>query len=284
MKRVILFLSAVGVLALAGVCVFFFMSGKDGGPEEKFEGKLRVGMECDYAPYNWQEDKASDTNVPLANRTGLYAEGYDVQMAKAIAEQMGVEMEIDKVPWDTLLSALKDKQIDVIISGMADLEERKALPDYSASQTYNVNVAEYCVVLKEDSRYRDSTTLVDFYGARLVGQKGSRLDTVIDQIPGVNHLTPTDTFSQMLEFLMTDKADGIVLDLDSAETYLKEYPGLAVARFTKGQGFELGFTGICVWTRREDKALLKAVNKAIDGIPSEIRQKLLDLVKAKIGA
>ena len=272
------------LLLLSGVCAYFFVGGETSVPEGKFEGPLRVGMECDYAPYNWQEDKPSDTNVPLANRYGLYAEGYDVQMAKAIAGEMGVEVEIDKVPWNTLLPALKDKQIDVIISGMADLEERKALPDFSASLTYNVNVAEYCLVLREDSRYREGTTLADFYGARMVGQKGSRLDAVIDQIPGVNHLTPTETFSQMLELLEADKADGIVVDTASAEAFVKEHRGFAMARFARGQGFNIGFTGICVWTRRSDKTLLRDINKALDGIPPETRQRFLDLVQAKVGA
>ena len=282
MKKIIAGL--LGLLLLAGVGAFFIFGDDDDGGPGNFEGKLRVGMECDYVPYNWQEEKASDTNVPLANRIGLYAEGYDVQMAKAIAEQMGVEMEIDKVPWNTLLPALKDKQIDVIISGMADTAERMALPDFSASKTYNVNVAEYCVILRKDSRYLEASTLVDFYNARLIGQKGTRLDAVIDQIPGVKHLPPIETFSQMLEYIESGKADAGVMDLESAESAVKGHSDLAIVRLARGQGFALGFTGICVWTRKEDKALLKAVNKALSNISTESRQQLLELVRSKVGA
>ena len=45
-------------------------------------GQLRVGMECAYAPNNWQEAEASDTNVPIENVPGSFAEGYDVQWAR----------------------------------------------------------------------------------------------------------------------------------------------------------------------------------------------------------
>ena len=52
--------------------------------------EFRVGMECAYAPNNWQESEATDSNVPVENVAGTYAEGYDVQIAKAIAEGLGV--------------------------------------------------------------------------------------------------------------------------------------------------------------------------------------------------
>ena len=50
--------------------------------------EFRVGMECAYAPSNWQESEASDTNYPVENVPGAYAEGYDVQIAKIIADQL----------------------------------------------------------------------------------------------------------------------------------------------------------------------------------------------------
>ena len=58
--------------------------------------EFRVGMECAYAPNNWQESEATDSNVPVENVAGTYAEGYDVQIAKAIAEGLGKELVIVK--------------------------------------------------------------------------------------------------------------------------------------------------------------------------------------------
>ena len=58
--------------------------------------EFRVGMECAYAPNNWQESESTDSNVPVENVAGTYAEGYDVQIAKAIAEGLGKELVIVK--------------------------------------------------------------------------------------------------------------------------------------------------------------------------------------------
>ena len=63
-------------------------------------------MECAYAPNNWQESEATDSNVPVENVAGTYAEGYDVQIAKAIAEGLGKELVIVKLSWDGLIDAL----------------------------------------------------------------------------------------------------------------------------------------------------------------------------------
>ena len=52
---------------------------------------LIVGMECGYPPFNWTENKKSDTNYPIEG-TSLYAEGYDVQIAKIIAEKLGCKL------------------------------------------------------------------------------------------------------------------------------------------------------------------------------------------------
>ena len=81
-------------------------------------GQLRVGMECAYAPNNWQESEASDTNVPIENVPGAYAEGYDVQIARIIADQLGLELVVVKMDWDGLIEALNQGQIDAIIAGM----------------------------------------------------------------------------------------------------------------------------------------------------------------------
>lgn len=62
--------------------------------------EFRVGMECAYAPNNWQESEATDSNVPVENVAGAYAEGYDVQIAKAIADGLGKELVIVKLSWD----------------------------------------------------------------------------------------------------------------------------------------------------------------------------------------
>ena len=164
---------------------------------------------------------------------------------------------------------------------MADTPARLEMPVFTASKTYNVNVAEYCLMVRADSLYTEAFSLADFYGARVMGQRGTNFDAVIDQIPGVKHLQPVETLSQMMASLIGKNADAVVVDLESAEAYTKTYPGTAFVRFRSNEGFRLSFTGICVWTRRADKGLLKAVNDALSQIPTEKRQELMDLMRAK---
>jgi len=112
---------------------------------------LRVGMECAYAPNNWEEDQLSDTNASIMNNPGFYAEGYDVQIARLIAESMNRKLEIVKIPWDGLLEALNRGQIDIIVSGMVDSREHKQAALFS--DTYAVERTEYGLLVNGDSKF-----------------------------------------------------------------------------------------------------------------------------------
>ena len=104
----------------------------EANPLAYLNGQLRVGMECAYAPNNWQESEATDTNVPIENVPGAYAEGYDVQIARIIADQLGLELVVVKMDWDGLIEALNQGQIDAIIAGMADTESRKEAINFTS--------------------------------------------------------------------------------------------------------------------------------------------------------
>ena len=75
------------------------------------EGILRVGMEVNYAPFNWSQPNGSNEAFPVSNSPGEYANGYDVQIAKLIAEGLGLELEIIKIDWDGLIPALQSGKI-----------------------------------------------------------------------------------------------------------------------------------------------------------------------------
>ena len=107
---------AMVLLAAAGVCE-----------------TLRVGMECNYAPYNWTQSDASENAVAIA--AGGYADGYDVRIAKIIADKLGMDLEIVKTEWDGLTPALLSGNIDVIIAGMSPTAERKMTIDFTDSST-----------------------------------------------------------------------------------------------------------------------------------------------------
>ena len=81
------------------------------------EGTLRVGMECDYAPFNWTQTEPSETSVALPD--GTYADGYDVQIALLVAEGLGMELEVVKTDWTGLPTA--------VMSGKIPCENKKTV-------------------------------------------------------------------------------------------------------------------------------------------------------------
>lgn len=153
-----------GLLSMM-LCTLAACSSKDAPVNDTDnQNVLRVGMECAYAPNNWQEDQASDTNLPIENVSGFYAEGYDVQMAKQIGDALDAEIVIVKLSWDGLIDSLKSGQIDMVIAGMADTKDRRQSVNFS--DFYSVRKTEYVIVVDENSSYANADSLSDFAGDR----------------------------------------------------------------------------------------------------------------------
>lgn len=93
---------------------------------------LRIGMEAAYAPFNWTQDDDSNGAVKI-DGTNQYANGYDVQIAKKIAKDLGKEPLVVKTKWEGLVPALTSGKIDMIIAGMSPTAERKQEIAFSSS-------------------------------------------------------------------------------------------------------------------------------------------------------
>ena len=105
---------------------------------ETTNGVLRVGMECAYEPYNWTDTEGTSLGaVPISGegKDGLYANGYDVQIAQYVANKLGMKLEIYAIEWDSLLPALESGTIDAIVAGMSPTAERAQQIDFT--NTYN---------------------------------------------------------------------------------------------------------------------------------------------------
>ena len=249
-------------------------------PLASYNGQLRVGMECAYAPSNWQESEASDTNVPVENVPGAYAEGYDVQIARIVADALGLELVIVKMDWDGLIPALNAGQIDCIIAGMMDTAARREAINFS--EPYKETI--YAMMVNAGSAYENATSIQDFSGASVLGQRDTALDTVIDQIEGVNHLTAVASVPDMVARLQQGACDAIVINLESASVYTETNPDFVVIEFEGDNGFELPAKGSCVGVRKSDDALLALVNEALAGIDSETRLAMWDTAVANAPA
>lgn len=101
-------------------------------------GTLKIAMECDYAPFNWSQTTNANGAVKIQG-SDLYANGYDVQIAKYIAAEMGMELEIYSAKWGALISGVQAGTYDGIIAGMSPTEEREAEVDFTDCY-YNSNL------------------------------------------------------------------------------------------------------------------------------------------------
>ena len=189
-------------------CVFALSACNKNGDEHK--EKLVVGLECAYIPFNFTQMTDANGAVKISNAEG-YANGYDILIAKRIADALGKELVITKLDWDSLVPGVKTGTLDLIIAGMSPTAERRESIDFSDSY-YESNLV---IVVRKDGRYATATSLSDFAGANLVAQQGTFHDAALEaQAPtyGITRGTPMATFPDMTVALNSKAIDGYVAE------------------------------------------------------------------------
>ena len=225
---------------------------------------LRVGMECNYAPFNWSTTKGSEYTQPISSAD--YCDGYDVVVAKNLADKIGKKVEIVKLDWDNLILSLNNNQIDAVIAGMTATDERKQQVNF----TDPYYVSEEVLIVKKDSQYTSATSLEDFKGATVQGQMNTIYDEVIDQIPGVNHMPAAETFPAAIQALQAGSVDAVTSELPVANGVVSANPDLAIVRFAEGKGFKAD-TSVSIAVRKNDDELLNALQDALKTIDPDTR-------------
>lgn len=194
---------------------------------------LVVGMEANYAPYNWNQPTDANGAVKIDGTAG-YAGGYDVEVAKAIAEKLNRRLVIKQIAWEGLIPAVQNGAIDIIIAGMSETPERAESVDFT--QPYYDS--RYVMLVKKGSTYEKATKLEDFSGAKIIGQKGTNYDRVIPQIPGVQHETPLGTVPLIVHAIASGVVDGTVLDKPVGISVTLANPELVMVEFPPESGFQ----------------------------------------------
>lgn len=242
-------------------------SGEDAGTKEP----LRVGMECDYAPFNWTQ--SNDENGGYAIGNGEFAGGYDVEIAKRIADSMDRELVIVKTIWDGLPPAATSGKIDLIIAGMSPTEDRKKTLDFSDAYY----VSEYVMVVKKDGEFANATSLEDFDNTKISAQLGTFNYDLVDQVPNVQKQQALETFSALIVALDSGKIDGYIAEVPAAKSAISANPSLTYVEFAEGSGFEyeMSDASVAVGINKGNEELVEAVNKALSEISEEMRESLM---------
>lgn len=198
---------------------------------ETTKNTFTVGMECDYAPFNWTQVEDSETAIKISDVD--YCDGYDVVMATRIANELGLELEVKKVSWDNLIPSINNGDIDAIIAGMTDTEERRQEVDF----TDPYYASQMVIIVKADSDLVDITDIQQLSGRKVMGQLATLYDDVIDQIDGVIHMTPQDAYPRMVLALNEGEVDAITAEMPVAQGVVAANDGLAIVTFEEGHGF-----------------------------------------------
>ena len=231
---------------------------------------LRIGMEAAYAPFNWTQDDDSNGAVKI-DGTNQYANGYDVQIAKKIAKELGKKPLIVKTSWNGLIPALTSGKIDMIIAGMSPTEERKK--EIAFSNSYYTS--EPVVLVQKNGAYAQAKTLDDFKGAKITSQQGVYLYNLISQLKGAKQETAMGDFAQMRQALESGVIDGYISERPEALTAEAANSAFKMIQFKKG--FEVGKedASIAIGMQKDDQRMAK-VNEAISKISSQDQVKLMD--------
>ena len=192
---------------------------------------LTVAMECAYAPYNWTQTDDSNGAVQIRDSSD-YAYGYDVMMAKKIAEALGQEVQIVKLDWDSLVPAVMSGDVDCVIAGQSITSERAQQVDFSDPYYY----ASIVTLVKKDSPYASAASVADLAGATCTSQLGTIwYDICLPQIENANILPAQETAPAMLVALDSGAVDIVVTDRPTGQAALVAYPDFTLLDFGGGE-------------------------------------------------
>lgn len=231
---------------------------------------FKVGLEAGYAPFNWTQMDDANGGVKIEGASE-YAGGYDVEIAKKIAEGLGKELVIVKTEWDGLVPALTSGKIDAIIAGMSPTAERKETIDFSD----NYYKSDLVMVVKNGGKYDGATSIQDFKGAKVTAQLNTFHYSVIDQIEGVAKQPAMDSFPAMRVALESGMIDGYVSERPEGVSAQSANSNFKMIEFKEGFTTSDEDTAIAVGVAKGSE-LTGKINEILAGISEEQRQEIMD--------
>ncbi len=238
-------------------------TGDYGDFETVEEGKLIMSTNAQFPPYELVSDGEG------FNGTGF--EGIDVEIASAIADKLGLELQIDDMDFDSALVAVQNGSSDVVLAGLSYSEERDEILDFTDSYATGVQV----VIVKEGS---DVT--LDNLGEKMIGtQRGTTGYIYASDTPenggyGEDHVSGYDNGATAVQALVNGQVDAVIIDEAPAKEYVAANEGLTIL---PGNWVEEQY---CAAVNEGNEALLNAINTALnelieDGTVEEIIAKYI---------
>lgn len=235
---------------------------------------LKVGMECAFAPYNWTQANNSNNAVPISNSPGEYANGYDVMMAKKIADSLGYDLQIVKSEWDGLAPGVASGKLDAAIAGMSITEERKKTVDFT-NVYYKASIF---ALVRSDSKYASAKGLADLKGAKCTSQQNTIWYDMLKQIPGANIQPAMKNVPALIVALTSGKTEVFVTDKPTAMAASYANKSLVMLDFSKGgNDFKASDedVNLGIAVSKQAPELKDAVNTALKSISDSDRDTIM---------
>ncbi len=268
MKKTFKIVVLVLILAvLAGSAIMLSACNK----QDENKEKLVVGLECGYIPFNFTQQTDANGGIKISNADG-YANGYDVIIAKRIADALGKELVIVKTEWDSLVPGVSAGTLDLVIAGMSPTAQRRESIDFSNAY-YESNLV---IVVRKDGAYTQASNLDDFSGAKIVAQQGTFHEKALQEQGkqhGITVGTSMATFPEMTIALNAKTIDGYVAEEPGAIADCAANEALTFVHLTNN---DTGFTASAEDTQiaigmRYGFEHKDAVNNILAGISQEER-------------
>ena len=189
-------------------------------------------------------------------------------MAKHVAEKIGLELEIVKLDWDSLVPAVQSGTVDCVIAGQSITSDRLQSVDFTTPYYY----ASIITLVKADGPYADAKSVADLDGATCTSQLNTVwYDTCIPQIPNVNQLPAQESAPAMLVALSAGKCDAVVTDMPTGMAALVAYPDFKLLDFAGTDGdFEVSEEEINIGISvKKDSPLTAQLNEALKDLTTE---------------
>lgn len=218
----------------------------------KQKGTLVVGTSADYPPYEFTTKVNGQTKIV----------GFEMEMAKQIAKDLGVKLVVKNMQFDSLLVALETGKVDLIISGMSPTAERKK--SVAFSKIYYTG-APYLVINKTDMAKYDSIN--DLKDKKVGAQNGSLFYDLIKKAMPDSQRKGLGKLSDLILSLQSHKIDGILMDEATAKAYIESNSSLS--GFKSGIKLNASETGTAIAYPKGATSLGEAINKSIDKIQAK---------------
>ena len=272
-KIISMFLAAAMVLSLAACGSS--NTAKSEGSTDAGKKTLKVAMECGYAPYNWTQSDDSNGAVPIKDSSD-YASGYDVRMAKKIADELGYDLQIVKLDWDSLIPAVQSGQVDCVIAGQSITSERLQMADFTEPYYY----ASIVTLVKKGSKYENAKGVADLAGATCTSQLGTIwYDKCLPQIKDANIQAAQESAPAMLVALNSGRTDVVVTDMPTGKAALVAYPDFKLLDFSgSDDDFKVSDEDINIGisVKKGNTELVDSINSVLSKMTKDDYNKMMD--------